>query len=63
VARATEAAGGTFLNTLGWFCFQHQCPTVIGNTIAYRDDSHVSVTYALQLRELFRDAVNRAMSE
>jgi peptidoglycan/LPS O-acetylase OafA/YrhL len=60
VARATEAAGGRFLNTLGWFCFEHQCPMVIGNTIAFRDDSHVSVTYALQLRELFRDALNRA---
>ena len=32
---------------------------VIGNTISYRDNDHVTQTYVLELRELFRDAFTR----
>jgi hypothetical protein len=50
------------MNTLGWFCFQHECPMVVGNTIVFRDDSHITRTYAIRLRGLFREALNRAVS-
>jgi peptidoglycan/LPS O-acetylase OafA/YrhL len=56
IRQATTSEGGAFLDTLGWFCFENRCPMVIDHTVAYRDDSHISVTYALQLKELFRDA-------
>ncbi|MCA1726179.1 MAG: hypothetical protein LC722_00515 [Actinobacteria bacterium] len=60
--RVTQAEGGAFLDTLGWFCFQNECPMVIGDTVAFRDDSHLSLTYARQLGELFRHALGRLSS-
>jgi hypothetical protein len=66
IARAARAArnhGAAFLDTIGWFCFENQCPMVVGHTVAYRDGDHITVTYALELRELFRDAFARALTE
>jgi peptidoglycan/LPS O-acetylase OafA/YrhL len=59
VARAAARGGAAFIDTIGWFCFENQCPMVIGNTISYRDNDHVTQTYVLELRELFRDAFTR----
>jgi hypothetical protein len=61
-ASVTQSGGGAFLDTIGWFCFEDRCPMVIGHTIAYRDTDHITKTYALELRELFRDAFTRALS-
>jgi hypothetical protein len=62
VARAAESGGAAFIDTIGWFCFEDQCPMVIGRTIAYRDDDHITQAYALELRELFHDAFTRGLS-
>jgi peptidoglycan/LPS O-acetylase OafA/YrhL len=62
VARAARSGGAAFLDTIGWFCLENQCPMVIGRTVAYRDNDHISVTYALELRELFRTAFTGAVS-
>lgn len=29
-----------------WFCTTSSCPTVVGNVLVYRDDNHMTVTYA-----------------
>ena len=29
-----------------WFCTALSCPTVVGNVLVYRDDNHMTVTYA-----------------
>ena len=29
-----------------WFCITTSCPTVVGNVLVYRDDNHMTVTYA-----------------
>jgi len=44
-----SGAGGTFLDTTGWFCYQNLCPMVIGNRIAYVDSGHITQTYATAL--------------
>jgi peptidoglycan/LPS O-acetylase OafA/YrhL len=54
-------SGFGFLNTTGWYCFQHECPTVVGNTIAYRDTDHISMQYALRLAGQFRTAFRRCV--
>jgi hypothetical protein len=38
-----------FIDTTGWFCYDAQCPLVVGNLITYRDDTHVSQIYAAAL--------------
>ncbi len=50
-----------FVDTRGWFCFERQCPTVIGRTIAYRDYHHVTVAYALRLSATFAAAFRQAI--
>jgi peptidoglycan/LPS O-acetylase OafA/YrhL len=40
---------GTLIPTLQWFCAKGKCPTVIGSTIGYIDQGHISETYAKQL--------------
>jgi hypothetical protein len=51
------------MTTRGWFCFESQCPMVVGNTVVYRDLGHITSTYAQELaapfRAAFRDAVGR----
>jgi len=44
-----------FLRTLQWFCAGGKCPTVVGTTIAYWDQEHVTATYATQLRAPFAE--------
>ncbi|WP_435299196.1 acyltransferase family protein [Timonella sp. A28] len=48
-----EAADGVhgveYVDTRGWFCTDDTCPAVIGNVMVYRDDQHVTATYARTL--------------
>ena len=43
-----------FIATRGFFCFQRACPTVIGHTVAYWDNSHITAAYAVQIADAFR---------
>jgi hypothetical protein len=35
---------------------------IVGHTIAYQDNQHISTTYVLELRQLFRDAFRQALT-
>jgi hypothetical protein len=63
IASASLQAGGSYIDTRGWFCFDDQCPVVIGHTIAYRDVGHITATYASELAEVFRSAFRTAVGE
>jgi hypothetical protein len=54
VARRVASIGAGFLRTRGFVCFQRQCPAVIGRTIAWADDNHLSAAYSAQLSNAFR---------
>ena len=56
---ASEQGAG-FIDATGWFCYQLQCPSVINNTIVYRDFGHVTKTYAVELANVFRTAFRKA---
>jgi hypothetical protein len=43
---ATSAGGGTYLDVLPWFCAQLTCGTIVGNIEMWRDDNHITATYA-----------------
>jgi peptidoglycan/LPS O-acetylase OafA/YrhL len=61
IAARAELLGVGYVDTSGWFCFEYQCPMVIGQTIAYRDTNHITATYAQDLSEPFRVAFQRAI--
>jgi peptidoglycan/LPS O-acetylase OafA/YrhL len=50
-----------FLDTRGWFCFERQCPAVIGRTIAYKDYHHITAAYAVRLSATFAAAFRQAI--
>lgn len=41
-----DEAGENMLWVQSWFCATNGCPTVVGNIMVYRDDNHMSVTFA-----------------
>jgi peptidoglycan/LPS O-acetylase OafA/YrhL len=42
-----RAAGGYYLDTLWWFCSEFStCPPIVDNVLVYRDDNHLTATYA-----------------
>jgi SGNH domain (fused to AT3 domains)/Acyltransferase family len=56
IARRTKQLGVGFLQTRPFVCFEHECPAVIGDTIAWMDNSHLTVAYSTQIAEPFRQA-------
>ena len=55
VRGAAEDAGATYVSTAEWFCLDDYCPTVLGELLSYRDQNHVSDTYARYLTEVLGD--------
>ena len=60
VAATTRHLGIGFIATRGLFCFERQCPAVIGHTVAYWDNSHITAAYAVEIASAFRTAFLRA---
>jgi hypothetical protein len=60
VARGARRLGVGFIPTRGFTCFERRCPAVIGQTIAYWDNSHLSWAYAVRVADAFRTAFLRA---
>lgn len=52
VAGAASDAGAAYVPTAGWFCVDNYCPTVLGELLPYRDQNHVSDTYARYLTDV-----------
>ena len=45
------------IDPVNWFCGSKSCPVIVGNTLVYRDNSHMSATYAAQIAPLLSDAL------
>jgi hypothetical protein len=52
VRGAASDSGATYVSTAEWFCLDDYCPTVLGELLSYRDQNHVSDTYARYLTEV-----------
>ena len=52
LAAAAKSAGMAVIDPKEWFCTDTVCPAVIGNTLVYRDGSHVTTTYVKLLTPL-----------
>ncbi len=60
VAGVTTSMRVGFLPTRGFVCHQRQCPAVVGRTIVWMDNSHLTGIYSAQLAGPFRAAFLRA---
>lgn len=45
-AGAVAAGGGQYADISELFCTAERCPVIVGNTLVYRDDNHITVEYA-----------------
>ena len=61
-AAATAAGGGQYAELSDLFCTTDRCPVIVGNTLVYRDDNHVTTEYAQVLAPLLAEHVENAMS-
>jgi peptidoglycan/LPS O-acetylase OafA/YrhL len=59
LAAAAAGAGATMIDPTPWFCQDGICPVIIGNTVVYRDGSHVTSAYATLLAPLLEQAMAR----
>ncbi|KQR54032.1 hypothetical protein ASF88_04120 [Leifsonia sp. Leaf336] len=44
---AVESAKAVFVPTTDWLCIDGSCPVVVGNTLMYRDESHITPEAAI----------------
>lgn len=47
--RATRGAGGEYADLSDLFCAATRCPAIVGSDLVYRDDNHITVSYARRL--------------
>ncbi len=60
-AAATAAGGGQYAELSGLFCTADRCPVIVGNTLVYRDDNHVTTEYAQVIAPLLAERVDGAL--
>ncbi len=61
-ARATGDGGGQYADVSDWFCSPEVCPVVIGSDLVFRDDNHLTVSYARALAPAVGVVVEQAMA-
>ncbi|MDO8363086.1 MAG: acyltransferase family protein [Actinomycetota bacterium] len=59
VADTYDAA---FIPTSDWLCTDTACPVIVGNTLMYRDNSHITASAALLLAPYVEAALKSAMA-
>ncbi|MEU7875133.1 acyltransferase family protein [Dactylosporangium sp. NPDC049140] len=57
IETAAQPAGISVLDPTEWFCTDTLCPAIIGNTLVYRDGSHVTASYVKLLTPLLTAAL------
>jgi peptidoglycan/LPS O-acetylase OafA/YrhL len=60
-AAATAAGGGTYADISAFFCTAERCPVIVGNTLVYRDDNHVTIEYAKLLGPILAELADRTL--
>ena len=59
---ATAAGGGQYARLSELFCTADRCPVIVGNTLVYRDDNHVTTEYARVLAPVLTEFVDKALT-
>lgn len=61
--QAAVGAGGLYADLSTVFCTGQSCPVVIGRYLVFRDDNHLTTTYASALGPVLRSIADRAMTQ
>ncbi len=59
---ATAVGGGQYTNLSDLFCTAARCPVIVGNTLVFRDDNHITTEYAQVLAPLLTEMIERALA-
>nr|WP_232070430.1 acyltransferase family protein [Mycobacterium noviomagense] len=59
---ATKAGGGQYADITALFCTAERCPVIVGNTLVYPDDHHVTLEYARLLAPVILALVDRTLA-
>jgi peptidoglycan/LPS O-acetylase OafA/YrhL len=62
LAATVQRDGGHYADVEPWFCTASRCPAVVDNLLVYRDDTHITVTYATYLAPLVGDEITEALA-
>jgi hypothetical protein len=60
---ATTAGGGHYADLTDLFCTTERCPVIVGNTLVFRDDNHVTTEYAQLLAPVIGALADRALAD
>ncbi len=60
---ATTGGGGRYADLTDLFCSPDRCPVIVGNTLVFRDDNHVTTEYAQLLAPVMGALVDRALAD
>ncbi len=61
-AAATKAGGGQYSDLTELFCTADRCPVIVGNTLVYRDQDHVTFEYSQLLAPVVGALMDRALA-
>jgi hypothetical protein len=56
-----EGAGGYYVPTAPWVCAKASCPVIAGNLLMYRDDNHLTDTYAKWLEPVVAASIDASL--
>lgn len=59
---AATAGGGQYADLTSLFCTAARCPVIVGNTLVYRDDNHITSGYATALAPVVGAFAERALA-
>jgi peptidoglycan/LPS O-acetylase OafA/YrhL len=60
---ATQAAGGQYADLTQLFCTADRCPVIVGNTMVYFDNSHLTREYSRLLAPVMGALADRALAQ
>lgn len=61
-AAATAAGGGQYADLSELFCTTDRCPVIVGNTLVYRDDNHITTEFANVLQPMLTEMIEQALA-
>ena len=62
-AAATEASGGHYVDVTDLFCTSDRCPVIVGNTLVYADEGHVSPQFSRLLAPVIGLLATRTLAQ
>ena len=61
-SQVTDDEGGQYADVSELFCTEQVCPVVVGDDLVFRDDNHLTVTYAEALAPALGVIAEQAMA-